>query len=216
MIVRGYITGVTSTSLWTLYAQGERKPYGIALPDGLHKNDALPTPIITPTTKADRRRARRAPDARRDHRARAGRQAAVGAGRAGGAGDLRARAGSRAQSRAGAGRYQVRIRPGRMGKLMLIDEVHTPDSSRYWTLEVAAKLAASRRTSTRKFCASGSSRRAIAVTATIPAMPPEVIARVAERYISAYERLTGQTLRPRRAARRRAHRAQSWRSIARE
>ena len=53
VIVRGYITGVTSTSLWTLYAQGERKPYGIELPDGLHKNDPLPTPIITPTTKAD-------------------------------------------------------------------------------------------------------------------------------------------------------------------
>ena len=52
VIVRGYITGVTSTSLWTLYAAGEREPYGIPLPDGLCKNDALPTPIITPTTKA--------------------------------------------------------------------------------------------------------------------------------------------------------------------
>src|SRR5258708_6573103 len=52
VIVRGYITGVTSTSLWTLYAQGERRPYGVSLPDGLHKNDPLPAPIITPTTKA--------------------------------------------------------------------------------------------------------------------------------------------------------------------
>src|ERR1051325_8184779 len=34
VIVRGYITGVTNTSLWTLYAQGDRQPYGIALPDG--------------------------------------------------------------------------------------------------------------------------------------------------------------------------------------
>src|SRR5262245_12191708 len=52
IIVRGYITGVTSTALWTLYEQGERRPYGIQLPDGLRKNDPLPTPIITPTTKA--------------------------------------------------------------------------------------------------------------------------------------------------------------------
>src|SRR5690606_38874101 len=53
VVVRGYITGVTSTSLWTLYENGERAPYGIALPDGLSKNDALPEPIITPTTKAE-------------------------------------------------------------------------------------------------------------------------------------------------------------------
>ncbi len=43
VIVRGYITGVTKTSLWNLYAAGDRKPYGIALPDGLRKNDALPS-----------------------------------------------------------------------------------------------------------------------------------------------------------------------------
>src|SRR5512142_9538 len=53
VVVRGYITGVTSTSLWTMYAQGDRRPYGIPLPDGLKKNDPLPTPILTPTTKAE-------------------------------------------------------------------------------------------------------------------------------------------------------------------
>ncbi|MDT8307388.1 MAG: phosphoribosylaminoimidazolesuccinocarboxamide synthase, partial [Anaerolineae bacterium] len=52
IVVRGYITGVTKTSLWYLYEQGERRPYGIDLPDGLRKNDPLPEPIITPTTKA--------------------------------------------------------------------------------------------------------------------------------------------------------------------
>lgn len=54
VIVRGYITGVTKTSLWYLYDQGDREPYGIPLPDGLQKNDALPSPIITPTTKAEK------------------------------------------------------------------------------------------------------------------------------------------------------------------
>ncbi|MFK7804185.1 MAG: phosphoribosylaminoimidazolesuccinocarboxamide synthase, partial [Anaerolineae bacterium] len=52
VVVRGYITGVTTTSLWYLYENGDRRPYGIELPDGMQKYDALPRPIITPTTKA--------------------------------------------------------------------------------------------------------------------------------------------------------------------
>src|SRR5258708_21817131 len=52
VIVRGYITGVTSTSLWTHYAAGEREIYGIRFPEGLKKNDRLPEPIVTPTTKS--------------------------------------------------------------------------------------------------------------------------------------------------------------------
>ncbi len=53
VVVRGYITGVTDTALWTAYARGERTIYGHALPDGLSKNDPLPEAIITPTTKGD-------------------------------------------------------------------------------------------------------------------------------------------------------------------
>src|SRR5215216_2784048 len=51
VIVRGYITGVTSTALWYRYALGERSIYGYDFPEGLQKNQALPEPIITPTTK---------------------------------------------------------------------------------------------------------------------------------------------------------------------
>src|SRR5512147_1107431 len=51
VIVRGYITGVTSTALWYRYSIGERKIYGYDFPDGLQKNQQLPIPIITPTTK---------------------------------------------------------------------------------------------------------------------------------------------------------------------
>src|SRR6478735_7470089 len=53
VIVRGYITGVTSTSLWKRYADGARTIYGYEFPDGLEKNTALPEAIITPTTKAE-------------------------------------------------------------------------------------------------------------------------------------------------------------------
>ena len=51
IVVRGYITGSTSTSLWTHYKNGERNYCGITLPDGLQKNQILKQPIITPTTK---------------------------------------------------------------------------------------------------------------------------------------------------------------------
>src|SRR5687768_11372696 len=51
VIVRGYITGVTSTALWYRYSLGERNIYGYEFPDGLRKNQALAEPIITPTTK---------------------------------------------------------------------------------------------------------------------------------------------------------------------
>ena len=52
MVVRGYITGVTDTSIWGSYEKGERVIYGIKFPEGLRKNEKLPEPVITPTTKA--------------------------------------------------------------------------------------------------------------------------------------------------------------------
>ena len=53
VIVRGYFTGTTDTSLWTLYKNGVKNPYGLTLPKGLNLNDRLPEPVITPTTKAE-------------------------------------------------------------------------------------------------------------------------------------------------------------------
>ena len=53
MVVRGYLTGVTVTSPWGNYQKGERTIYGITFPDGLTKNQKLPTPIITPTGHPD-------------------------------------------------------------------------------------------------------------------------------------------------------------------
>src|SRR6185503_16951792 len=51
VIVRGYLTGVTATSIWTLYQKGERKFGGVTLPEGMKKNQKLTPPLITPTTK---------------------------------------------------------------------------------------------------------------------------------------------------------------------
>ncbi len=52
MVVRDYLTGSTETSIWPMYRDGRRAMYGIHLPDGLRKNDKLPSTVITPTTKA--------------------------------------------------------------------------------------------------------------------------------------------------------------------
>ena len=52
MVVRAYATGTTSTSIWTHYERGVRVFCGHRLPDGLKKNQKLPAPILTPTTKA--------------------------------------------------------------------------------------------------------------------------------------------------------------------
>ena len=52
-VIRGYITGVTSTSAWTAYSKGERIFCGNVLPEGLKKNQKFEKPIITPTTKSD-------------------------------------------------------------------------------------------------------------------------------------------------------------------
>ena len=54
-VVRGYITGVTSTSLWTHYKGGKRDFGNFTLPEGLKKNQKLAEPVFTPTTKSDER-----------------------------------------------------------------------------------------------------------------------------------------------------------------
>lgn len=52
-VVRGYVTGSSSTSLWTIYKEGKREYCGLSFPENLKKNQALDTPVITPTTKEE-------------------------------------------------------------------------------------------------------------------------------------------------------------------
>ncbi|NJO06003.1 MAG: phosphoribosylaminoimidazolesuccinocarboxamide synthase [Chloroflexaceae bacterium] len=194
VVVRGYITGVTSTSLWTLYAQGERQPYGIALPDGLHKNDALPTPIITPTTKAtggahDERLTRAelleqglvAPDLWEQVEA-----AALA---------LFARGQAQAQQ-AGLILVDTKYEFGLLdGHLALIDEIHTPDSSRYWLAE-SYQPGHDPEHLDKEYLRLWFAAQGYRGEGAPPAMPAAFVATVAERYIAAYERLTGQAFVP--------------------
>ncbi|MBI5961344.1 MAG: phosphoribosylaminoimidazolesuccinocarboxamide synthase [Chloroflexi bacterium] len=196
VIVRGYITGVTSTSLWTLYAQGDRQPYGISLPDGLHKNDPLPDPIITPTTKAT--------GGRHDERLtrdqiitqklvepalwEAVEQAALAL----------FRRGQELAHRAGLILVDTKYEFGLInGQLALIDEVHTPDSSRFWILDTYQPGSATEPANfDKEFLRVWYVERGYRGDGTPPAMPTEFIAQAAGRYIQAYERLTGQIFIP--------------------
>jgi phosphoribosylaminoimidazole-succinocarboxamide synthase len=194
VIVRGYITGVTSTSLWTLYVQGDRRPYGIPLPDGLQKHDSLPSPIITPTTKAtggahDERLTRDEIIERRLVEPTLWEQVEQAALA------IFAR-GQEVARRAGLILVDTKYEFGLVnGQLALIDEVHTPDSSRYWTLDSYG--AGRDPTNYDKevlrewFVAHGYRGEGIS-----PQMPPEVVAHIASRYIDIYERLTGTSFIP--------------------
>ncbi len=194
IIVRGYITGVTSTSLWTLYAAGEREPYGIALPDGLQKNDRLPEPIITPTTKATGGA----------HDERLTRQEIIERGLV--AEDLYQQVESAALAvfkhgqvvaeQAGLILVDTKYEFGLIdGKLALIDEIHTPDSSRYWILD-SYKSGQEPQNFDKEFLRLWFSEQGYKGDGVAPQMPANFMAEVAARYISAYERLTGQIFVP--------------------
>ena len=143
VVVRGYITGVTSTSLWKQYADGARVIYGHPFPDGMRKNTALPYALVTPTTKGT--------GGLHDVPltvAEVADQGLVPAKRWGEvveAALLLFRRGQEVAAQAGLILADTKYEFGTAedGSLLLIDEVHTPDSSRYWVADsYEARLAA--------------------------------------------------------------------------
>ena len=194
VIVRGYITGVTSTSLWALYAQGERSPYGIALPDGLRKNDPLPQPVITPTTKA----AGGAHDERltRDDIIRRGLVEAALWEQVEAAALALFDRGQRAARRAGLILVDTKYEFGLIdGRLALIDEVHTPDSSRFWTAESYGPNRDPEHFD-KEYLRLWFAARGYRGEGIPPNLPDDLAAEAAARYIGAYERLTEQVFAP--------------------
>ena len=194
VIVRGYITGVTSTSLWTAYANGERTPYGIPLPDGLQKNDALPEPIITPTTKATGgahdEKLTRAEIIERGLVPQALWEQVETAALA------IFKRGQEVARKAGLILVDTKYEFGLIdGQLTLIDEVHTPDSSRYWTLDSYGP-GKEPKNFDKEFLREWFVAQGYRGDGQAPALTPEVVSQMAVRYIDAYERLTGQTFAP--------------------
>ena len=135
VVVRGYMTGVTDTSIWSRYERGERRIYGHSLPDGMAKNDRLSEPIITPTTKAQAGQHDQPIDV--DEVATSGMVDGDLWGRVCDVSlELFAR-GAELASKAGLILVDTKYEFGldSAGELNLIDEAHTPDSSRYWVTE---------------------------------------------------------------------------------
>ena len=194
VIVRGHITGVTSTSLWRQYAEGNRVIYGYELPDGLAKNTELPSPLVTPTTKADAgahdepltcaevvSRGLVAPALWEEVQAAAlalfdhGRRVAHDAGLI--LADTK---------------YEFGLDSD--GGLLLIDEVHTPDSSRFW--EAGSYEDRLRHAQEPESLDKELVRRALADAGyggdgEPPVLPAELWQATGDRYRHAYERLTG-------------------------
>ena len=194
VIVRGYITGSTKTALWTLYADGNREMYGYRFPEGLRKNDPLPEPIITPTTKAgpgehDERltRAEVVDRGFLDRRTWDTVQEAALA--------IFKRGQAIAQS-AGFCLVDTKYEFGRGpdGTLMLIDEVHTPDSSRFWKADTMGDPQPDQWD--KEYVRLWYTEHGYRGEGTPPALPDEVIAETARRYIALYEGLTGERFVP--------------------
>ncbi len=199
VVVRGRLTGSTSTSLLPRYQRGERLVYGYELPDGLEAHGPLSEALITPTTKAT--------DGGHDEPISC--DAVVERGLVGAglwaqiqkcALELFAR-GERLAQEAGFvladTKYEFGLGPD--DELLLIDEVHTPDSSRFWAIDsmeerLAAGLAPEsfdKEPVRLALKAAGYSGEG-----PPPQLPADVLADTTRRYVDLYERLTGLAFEP--------------------
>jgi phosphoribosylaminoimidazole-succinocarboxamide synthase len=195
VVVRGYLAGTTSTSILTRYRAGERAMYGHRFPDGLQPNARLPQAIITPTTKAF--------DGGHDEPLTAGEilerglltpdqwrtvsEAALA---------LFARGQSLAAER-GLILADTKYEFGTdgQGRIVLADEIHTPDSSRYWFAESFPErfaAGAAPESFDKDFVRNWVVARCDPYTDPIPEIPAEIVLETAAVYIRAYETITGE------------------------
>jgi phosphoribosylaminoimidazole-succinocarboxamide synthase len=195
MVVRAYATGTTSTSLWTHYARGERVFCGHQLPDGLTKHQKLDEPILTPTTKAPK--GEHDVSGSRDEILSTGLVSPRDFDEAAECALKLFAAGQAMCAERGLILVDTKYEFGRTreGHLLVIDEVHTPDSSRFWQESTyASRVAAGldpepldKDFVRRWFLDQGYRGEGVP-----PPMPDDIRVGAAERYIAAYERITGE------------------------
>jgi phosphoribosylaminoimidazole-succinocarboxamide synthase len=194
IVVRGYLAGSTGTSILTLYKKGERQLYGHRLPDGLMDNAALPTPIITPTSKAF--------DGGHDMPMTATEiidQGLLTKVQWNHIADVSLALFARGQKMAAERglilvdtKYEFGTDAD--GHILLADEVHTPDSSRYWIADgyEAAKTAGTRPPSFDKdVVRAWVAERCDPYKDDIPEIPAEMILQTSGIYQEAYGAITG-------------------------
>lgn len=199
MVMRAYLTGTTSTSIWVHYERGEREFCGHKLPDGLAHHGALPEPILTPSTKA----------AHGDHDVSASRDEIL---RISGmpAEDFDQAAemsrklfaeGQRIAGERGLILADTKYEFGKTkeGEIVVIDEIHTPDSSRYWFTQSYHERMSQGLTPEsfdkeylRRFLAD----QGFSGDGPVPVIPDEVRVEASARYRVAVEQLTGKPFTP--------------------
>jgi phosphoribosylaminoimidazole-succinocarboxamide synthase len=195
-VMRGYLSGVTGTSLWTRYAKGERDFGSFRLPDGMRKNEKLREPAFTPSTKE------------KDHDRNITPREIVESGLI--ARDLLARVEDAARRLFLRGQELARARGlilvdtkyefglDAEGALTLIDEVHTPDSSRYWQADsYEARVARGQEPDyfDKEFLRLWFMDHCDPYNdATLPDAPADLVEELSRRYAAIFHQLTGETV----------------------
>lgn len=196
MVVRDYITGTTDTSIWTMYAKGERTVYGQTLPDGLVKNDKLPGTIITPTTKGA--------VGGHDHPITADEivsQGLLTQAQWNEAAQKSLALFARGREIAAANgliladtKYEFGLDEN--GVVTIADEIHTPDSSRYWRAETyPTRHAAGEEPENldKEFLRLWVRARCDPYHDPLPEIPAETLIAFSNKYVALYEAITGKT-----------------------
>jgi phosphoribosylaminoimidazole-succinocarboxamide synthase len=191
-VVRGYLTGVTDTAIWTRYAKGHRDFGGVVLPDDMRKNHKLPQPIFDPTTKEELHDRALSSDeliaegfitAALLERVSATALALFARGQ-----DIAARNGLILVDT----KYEFGL--GADGALVVIDEIHTPDSSRYWQRDsYEARIASGEEPQNfdKEFLRLWFIEHSDPYRdSNLPAAPPELVQELSRRYIAMYEQIT--------------------------
>jgi phosphoribosylaminoimidazole-succinocarboxamide synthase len=199
IVVRGYLAGTTGTSLLTMYKAGQRTMYGLDLPDGMADNQALPQPVITPTTKA----------ADGAHDTPLSPQDIIDGGLLTPAqwqqlSETALALFARGQQIAAArglilADTKYEFGTDADGRILLADEIHTPDSSRYWfAASYAERLAAGARPDSfdKDFVRNWVVARCDPYRDPVPPIPPDVVLETARVYIQAFEMITGAVFAP--------------------
>jgi len=192
-VVRGYITGSTSTSLWTVYNKGDRQYCGNALPEGLKKNQKLDFSMLTPTTKEDHHDRPISPEEIVNEGWMTKDDWGFCSQKALELFDF----GQKKAAQNGMILVDTKYEMGRdqSGNIVLIDEIHTPDSSRYWisdTYDKRMKEGREPQNIDKEFlrlwfvdnCDPYNDK-------TLPNAPKELVAELSSRYIYLFETITG-------------------------
>jgi phosphoribosylaminoimidazole-succinocarboxamide synthase len=195
VVVRGYMTGVTDTSIWTMYQKGMRDMYGYSFPEGMRKNQALPEPIITPTTHAEVGQHDR-PLSRREI-IETGLVSEELYGQMEKAALAIFKRGQQLCLKGGLILVDTKYEFGLIdGQISIVDEVHTPDSSRFWvasTYHERLDMGQEPDNFDKELLRLWMRSKGFNGASAPPPLDEDITVRMSQRYISCYERITGQT-----------------------